>query len=271
MPTIRSAEPSDYASFARMFPELAVDEPVPPEDRFRALFLPGTLIAEQHGRAVGYVYSEVLGELCYIRNLVTAPEARRSGVAWALMQEVSRRARGASCTRWCLNVKPDNEPALRLYERMGFVPQYEGETLRVTWDAIDERAPRGTAAFELAPEDEPAFEQALGVERGLLGSRRKKAALLLATGTASEPTGVCGFDQLFPGGYPFKARGEADAGSLLHAMHARRAAIVDCGSWRERGVQIFVQDAPMVRDLLLSLGAERVLLILHMAGPLPAA
>jgi GNAT superfamily N-acetyltransferase len=269
MPTIRSAESTDYPSFARMFPELAVDEPVPPEDRFRASFLPGTLIAEQHGRAVGYAYTEVLGELCYIRNLVTAPEARRSGVAAALMREVLMRAHAASCTRWCLNVKPDNEPAVRLYEKLGFLPQYEGETLRVTWSAIDERAPHGSAAFELAPDDELAFEEALGVERGLLGSRRKKGALILATGTSSAPAAIVCFDQQFPGGYPFKARAAAEAGSLLRAMHARRAAIIDCGSWRELGVQIFVQDAPMLRDLLLSLGAAPVLRILHMAAPLP--
>ncbi len=270
MTTIRSAEPRDYPAFARLFPELGVDEPVPAEERWQKMFLPGMVLAEVEGRPVGYAFSETLGDLCYIRNVVSDPGHRRSGIGRALMNEMARRARDAGSARWALNVKPDNVAAIKLYESLGFEAAYEGETVRVRWDAIEPLDPGDVRAVELAPEDDAAFEGALSIEAGLLASRRTRGSVILGTKTAARPTGAASFDRQFPGGYPFKAESRSEAGALLRAMRERRLEISDCGSWRESGVQIFVQNAPDVRDALLSIGAAVVLRILHMTGALPA-
>lgn len=270
MTTIRSAEPRDYPAFARLFPELEVDEPVPAEERWQKTILPGMVLAEVEQRALGYVFYETLGDLCYIRNVVSDPAHRRNGIGRALMKEVARRAVDGGSTRWCLNVKPDNVAAIRLYESLGLEAAYEGETVRARWSAIDPLEPGDVRAVELGPEDDPTFEGALSIEAGLLASRRAKGSVILATMRAGRPTGAASFDRQFPGGYPFKAESRAEAGALLRAMRDRRLEISDCGSWRETGVQIFVQNAPDVRDALLSIGAVPVLRILHMTGPLPA-
>jgi ribosomal protein S18 acetylase RimI-like enzyme len=269
MTTIRSAEPRDYPAFARLFPELEVDEPVPAEERWHKTILAGMVLAEVGERAVGYVFYETLGDLSYIRNVVSDPAHRRSGIGRALMTEVARRARAAGSTRWALNVKPDNVAAIRLYESLGFEAAYEGETVRVRWDAIDPLEAGDVRAVELAPDDDAAFERALSIEAGLLASRRAKGSVVVATTRAGRPTGAASFDRQFPGSYPFKAESRAEAGALLRAMRERRLEISDSGTWRENGVQIFVQNAPYIRDALLSIGAAVVLRILHMTGPLP--
>lgn len=270
MATIRAAEPRDYPAFARLFPELQVEERVPPEDRWRSSMLPGTVLAEVEGQPAGYAFYEMLGDLCYIRNVVTDPAHRRTGIGRELMNDIARRARPRGSTRWALNVKPDNVAAVRLYESLGFSAAYEGETLRVEWPAADAFAASDLLATELDADDDARFEHALSIEAGLLASRRAKGSLVFATSRGGEPAGAVAFDREFPGAYPFKAKGRAEIGALLRAMRDRRLEITDCGSWRERGVQVFVEDAPHVRDAFASVGATLVLRILHMTGPLPA-
>jgi ribosomal protein S18 acetylase RimI-like enzyme len=56
-----------------------------------------------------------------IRMLATAPEARGTGVATALMEESLRRAREAGASVVRLATQPEMHAAHRLYERLGFV------------------------------------------------------------------------------------------------------------------------------------------------------
>jgi RimJ/RimL family protein N-acetyltransferase len=58
-------------------------------------------------------------------GLMVAADARRQGVGWALLEAAVEWARGASIRKLELHVFPWNEPAIRLYERFGFVREGE--------------------------------------------------------------------------------------------------------------------------------------------------
>jgi ribosomal protein S18 acetylase RimI-like enzyme len=68
--------------------------------------------------------------LFYIMTLGTIPSHRRSGLATALIQEcMLTAARETLCSAIYLHVLPDNLPAIRLYENLGFdwraeIPDY---------------------------------------------------------------------------------------------------------------------------------------------------
>ena len=80
---IRSATPVDHATFARLFPELGVDDPVWEPPRFEAEMMPRMLVAEEDGAALGYVYAFPIGESTHVSQLVVAPNARGRGVGRA--------------------------------------------------------------------------------------------------------------------------------------------------------------------------------------------
>jgi len=61
-------------------------------------------------------------EAGYLVSLWVAPEARGRGIGAALVDAVIDWARGRGFTRLVLDVADGNEPARRLYQRMGFVP-----------------------------------------------------------------------------------------------------------------------------------------------------
>jgi GNAT superfamily N-acetyltransferase len=90
------------------------------------------LVAEVTGRVVGHLYltfeeappfvRRELRAYAYVAELFVRPEARRTGVARALLQEAERiaRERGASCIM--LGVLAGNRSAEAAYSRAGFVP-----------------------------------------------------------------------------------------------------------------------------------------------------
>lgn len=57
-----------------------------------------------------------------ILSIAVAPAARGSGVASALMAEAHRYFREQRVTRVRLEVRPDNRPAVRVYEKLGYYP-----------------------------------------------------------------------------------------------------------------------------------------------------
>jgi RimJ/RimL family protein N-acetyltransferase len=54
-------------------------------------------------------------------GLMVAASARRRGVGWALLEQAAEWARASGVRKLELHVFPHNEPAIRLYERFGFV------------------------------------------------------------------------------------------------------------------------------------------------------
>lgn len=76
-----------------------------------------------HGETVlGYVGSQsVLGE-SDMMNLAVRAEARRQGIAEALVLALCERLRESGNTVLTLEVRVSNSPALGLYEKLGFYP-----------------------------------------------------------------------------------------------------------------------------------------------------
>jgi len=72
------------------------------EKQFLLTLVPTTLIAEssEDGRVVGYAYFQIMKNLVYVRHVVTAPAARRTGVARALLAEIVAQGHAAGCSAW---------------------------------------------------------------------------------------------------------------------------------------------------------------------------
>ena len=79
------------------------------------------LIAEGgDGAVLGYVGSQSCFEDADILNVCVRPEARRRGLAEALMTELERRLLPKGVEKITLEVRASNEPAIRLYEKLGY-------------------------------------------------------------------------------------------------------------------------------------------------------
>lgn len=266
---IRDARPDDYPAFARLFVELAVDDPTPSPELFERELAPTMLVADAGpAGVVGYTYFQVLRGLAYVRHIAVAPEARRAGLGHALMQAVAARARAAGATKWCLNVKPDNAPAIALYERCGLAKAYRTHALRIDWARVDGRAGPGA---EPQPEciqaaDDAAVEAATGLVPGLLADARARGGRVLTALRADDGRIVAAtiFDPAFPGAYPFKANDAAFALPLLRAIRPHARA-------EHAFVNVVVEDQPAVAAALLAAGAALRLEIVHMKGEISAS
>ena len=72
-------------------------------------------------RIAGFVVALPLrGRVGHVVTLDIMPQARRFGLASRLMEECERRLRAAGCVQVCLETAVDNEPALRLYRKLGY-------------------------------------------------------------------------------------------------------------------------------------------------------
>ena len=86
------------------------------------------LVAEQRGEVIGYVYAALepiswkeLRDACgFIHDIVVEERGRRSGVATALMGAAMAWLKERGAPRVVLGTAEQNEPAQRLFARMGF-------------------------------------------------------------------------------------------------------------------------------------------------------
>ena len=221
--TIREATAADYPTFAKLFPELGVKDSVPALERFVDDLLPTALVATWEGSVAGYAVSRQMKDTVHLSQLVSAPEARRLGIGRALMAEVVRRARASGCSILQLNVRPQNAPAIALYESFGLARVHTNHGLRMDWTVLE--AIEGDAVSlaglvkALEPEDEEALEAAWRMPRGLLAEQRtrpKRVFRMLSTGTERPALAV--FDPGFPGASPLRAPDVKHALSLLRSF-----------------------------------------------------
>lgn len=80
------------------------------------------LVATQDDRLLGYIcvlYRRNTA-LSRIYSIAVLPEARGHGLAEALMQQAEADAVDHGCTHMRLEVRADNEPAIRFYHRLGY-------------------------------------------------------------------------------------------------------------------------------------------------------
>ena len=78
------------------------------------------LVAEVDGQVVGYVGSQSVLDAADMMNIAVSPEYRRRGVAKALVNELTAYLSKNDVIALLLEVRVSNEPAITLYEKIGF-------------------------------------------------------------------------------------------------------------------------------------------------------
>ena len=72
------------------------------------------------GSVLGYLLFTAVLDEGGVDNIAVAPEARRQGIASALLEEFHRRGRARGLANLFLEVRPSNESARALYEKLGY-------------------------------------------------------------------------------------------------------------------------------------------------------
>lgn len=80
--------------------------------------------ARQNGRIAGVGLGVCAYRWLCISNMHVAAEARRAGIATAILHKIAHWARQQACKNAFLQVMTNNQPALALYRKLGFRPQY---------------------------------------------------------------------------------------------------------------------------------------------------
>jgi GNAT superfamily N-acetyltransferase len=134
------------------------DAPVSEQDLAETLFgknpAAEVLIAYLDEEAVGFAlffhnYSTWLGKRgIYLEDLFVRPTARKHGIGFALLQEISRIAVERDCGRVDWSVLNWNELAISFYKGIGAKPMDEWTTFRLTGKALADVAARGHASKE---------------------------------------------------------------------------------------------------------------------------
>lgn len=264
---VRRATADDYAAYTVLFRELGVDDPVASPERFATELAARILIYVRDGRAIGYVSYYKLADDGYIANLVVAPQARGARVGEALMLAAAAELRALGVAeQWQVNVKDDNAPAIRLYERLGFRPAYGIVALRLPWASLDRLATDAepVAVAPVSADDDEGLERALGVLAGRLQIIRARGnrVILQLRNADGAPVGLVCFDPAFPGAFPFATARPEFAAPLLRAIapHARPG---------DTSLQVVVERDEALASALLGAGAEIRMRLVHYIGPLP--
>ncbi len=74
---------------------------------------------------VGYMGMHIVLDECYIANVAVKGEFRRKGIAEKLLSAAEKTARGEGCAFISLEVRVSNTPAIKLYEKAGYISQGE--------------------------------------------------------------------------------------------------------------------------------------------------
>lgn len=265
----RPATADDHETWARLFRELGVDDPVPTREKWAADFAGRTRMLEADGRVVGYGMSHVVGSIGYVSQIVIDPGERRRGAARAMMLRMAARFRELGCVAWALQVKPDNEPARRLYESLGLVTQYGSKAFRLAWDDAA-RLPREDGPFTLRAielDDDAAIEASFRLLPGLLAvhrarARRVQRQLVEARPSGEACVGVVSFDLDFIHASPFRMARPALAPWLIDALRPYAQP-------GDAGVGLMAEDDPALAEALAAVGGEVRLEALLLRGPLP--
>lgn len=248
----RAANAADYSSFARLFPELRIDDPLPTDERFGRHMLPRVLLLCEGDETLGYAFWQVYGSTAHVVQVVVDPRVRGQGGGRVLLDAVRAAVTREACTRWYLNVKRDNVPALRLYERCGLRSEHAIWALRISWAQVDALAGVSNAvACTSRPDDDAAIAERFRLDRERLPLlRARPGTTLVALREEGAVVAFAAFDPAFPGAYPFRLARTQLARPLLDACrpHADLA--------RFDFVRVNVEgDAPL-KDTLCAVGAE---------------
>jgi GNAT superfamily N-acetyltransferase len=280
---VRRAGTSDYPTFARLFPELQVDDPAPERAAWEVGLAPWTWIAEVANgtpgtaSALGYLYCQEYLDTGYVRHVVVDPQARRSGVGRALMRFVGDALRQAGKSRWCLNVKPANVAALRLYESLGLEVAYPAVVIRLPCAAIAALGARSTSADGravrlLTPQRFALVEGGFGLPRGQLDAAARQGRLLMEAISdpleQQAPIGLAAFDlssPSFPRAFPFRLR---DGRVLVPLLQALKSHALPSSDHVLLVLELVNADERAAVDRLVTAGAIVRDQVFHLAGRL---
>lgn len=265
----RLARPDDYAHFTRLMPELQTNDPVPPAEQWTKDMRPGTLIFEEGDDVVGYAFVQPMAGTGYIRHVVVADACRGRGVGAEVMRAVAEHLRVAGCARWCLNVRPDNVRAVRLYERFGMRRAYASRAVRLPWTTVATLPREATDAVGrvIEPAEDSEVESSFELPAGQLAAARARVGRvivgLVTEGAPRGWVGVASFDPSYPGAFPFRVSEPGLAPWLFEAMRPyARPEMPD--------VQVMVEDDEELVERLLAHGGVPTLSVVHMVGDIPA-
>ncbi len=264
MTTIRDARPDDYPTFVELFAELGVPEPPPPREEFVSRILQSVFfVCDDAERSIGYGLGSVVGENWHVGHVVTAKDARARGVGRAIMDEHARRGRTAGRSRWTLNVKRENAPAIRLYERCGMAIAAKTWAMSIDWADVARLAasPRHDLIV-VEPEADAAIERTFGLAPGEVGAHRARAGRVIAGVRADgRIVAFASFDPSFPGAAPFRPLEPQWLEALLASMkqHARP---------QDAHVRMIVEGDETLVHTLIDAGARVALELFRMVGSL---
>lgn len=265
--THRPALAADYPEFVRLFAELATGDPTPTEATWREGIARETWIFEVDGAIAGYLYFQRLADVGYIRHVVVAPEVRGRGIGRVMLDTLAAELRAAGCVRWCLNVKPDNAPAIGLYEKVGMRAAYCSVAMRFPWTLVDGlTVDEAVTVCPIDPSEDAAIERAYHLPAGqIAAARTNERVVLRRLHDRQRPErvelGFAAFHVGFPGAFPFRVAEPRLAGPLLVGLrpHAR-PDLPNMG--------IVAEGDPGLVEVMTAAGAKVHLLIDHYEGSL---
>lgn len=267
--TVRPASAADYEHFVRLFPELGLRDMTPSRERWESVYAPETLFLEDREGVIAYGYGQTYQTVGYVRHVIVDPGQRRAGVGRAVMHALAARFRAAGCSHWCLNVKPENEPALRLYRSLGMEQVYTSTAFHFDW-SLTARLSRDHApviACPVEPANDAAIEAAFQLPAGQIAAARARPGQILRcllSISSSAPLGFASFDPSYPGAFPFRVAHPALAAALLDALQPY-------ANPKAPYMQVVVEDDEELTHSLCAAGATVHLRTLYFRGPLPAA
>ena len=118
--TVRAFRENDLPAVARMEKEIFSDAWT------EESFLSGgpderILLSEDNGEITGYLAGRFIGDVAELLKLAVSKELRRVGTGSALLSAFIAEAKERGCETMWLEVRESNLPAIRLYEKYGFV------------------------------------------------------------------------------------------------------------------------------------------------------
>lgn len=264
--TIRAAVAQDFAEFARLYPELGVQDPLPSPEQWWQIYGPETLLIEDDKGVLGYLYGQALGASGYVRHLVIDPRARGRGLGRALMQAIRERFVAQGCSDWRLNVKVDNRAAIELYRSCGMLVEYHAWVLRVVREAQPFSAihPQRLTRVEVRAEEDARHEAQFQIQAGLLTRHRSRPnTRVYRFDAAGVPVALAPFDPFFPGCFPLRI-------PMVHDALEVVAGLLPLVPAEREYLQLVLERDQASAQALLETGAQLVFEIQHMSGPLKA-
>jgi GNAT superfamily N-acetyltransferase len=260
--SVRPAKPEDHALFVPFFLSFEMPDPIP-EQAWWDKFCQHACFVEEGGRALGYGLAYKLEESGYVMHCAVDASARNRGVGRAVMKTLAKTLRAEGCTRWSLNVKVGNEPAIALYRRLGMESDFTVAVLRIPWSVAEGLSPGSSVGEHYDGSEDRDLEVLFGLEHGRVSRPRELGRVMRRARRGGETTGVIGFDPAFPGAPLFRARSLEDAAALFRSI--RETAKPEHDYFR-----VVVEADEALAERLISAGATRIMSLLHMVGALPA-